>query len=296
MNISSFLIGYQTGNNAGGGSSGGGGSLPAGMYFSRLDVPVANNYHKKWVELAGVLYEFSLTGTGNGSKCSVSKFVDGVWQEVIASATLTFGNPSQPRMVELDGKIHILGGDTISHYIFDGVTVTASTDCPGSVPTRAVAVCNEELFVCISASPRSIQKWNPSSNSWEAVTTFSVYASRNLVSANNKLYYTEGQNLFLWENGTATQVATLSSNFYASAQLPMWSVGESIYFISNDYKKMVCKVSKYNTVTGVESVVGTMIKPMSSQSINTIQGKLVWLLGCNDGYMPLVLHEVEATE
>ena len=172
MDITSFLLGYESGKTTGGGGSGGGGSLPAGLYWTGAGIKNATDYYQQFpFTFKGELYCFKgLSGTGSASSADylcydICKYTDGAWTTVVSKAKNSTGNI---RGVEFNGKVHFIN-EYKTHYIFDGTTYTTaanlpvySTDTGGSV----AFVHNGVLKFSTYKGAVLIYAWDEATDTW----------------------------------------------------------------------------------------------------------------------------------
>jgi hypothetical protein len=212
MNVSSFLIGYQTGKNAGGGSSGGGGggTLPPGAYWKTLDIPYANsNYAQQWFVFNGELYAFVNKTTGSSPTKYVYKLVNGAWSTVYTSSTdLTFSNADDIPWVKFNGKIHMVGGESSEHYTFDGTSIQKMADLPNWAAYQSIFVQNN-LLKFYSFYDGNVYVWNETDDTWTLEATIgSKYLYLGFATVNNTTYCCKSTVLYTYSNGELIQVAT----------------------------------------------------------------------------------------
>jgi hypothetical protein len=189
----------------------GGGGFGAGAYFKPYNILTYGSYYQNWAWLNGELYCFRLPFSGGGHEYEVHKYTgDNKWTKIVEKTKLGANNL---RFVLLNGKIHILGGLKY-HHVFDGENLTKLNDVPSasSVGERSQAVYNGKLM-CMAYNV--LFEWNESIDEWTQVASHSTdqYLSRDLFVANNELYAYCNKKIYLYSNGTMTEVADLGANY-----------------------------------------------------------------------------------
>ncbi len=205
MDIASFLIGLQAGQNKAGGS--GGGSLPAGVYLSS-PYPSASGYPHKMFMLNGTLYATCANYNTGGYIMNISKWNGSAWETVLSSSSGGIaGNTMDSatwKGAELNGKLHMIDGT--KHFVFDGATLVASTNAFNS--ENSVCVCQGKLYLYDDTyNAQSLYEWDDANSAWNTITPISVGAGE-MLAFGDQLYFVKGSTVRKYVDGTLIEWGT----------------------------------------------------------------------------------------
>ena len=223
---------------------GGGGALLEGVYLTASEAPPAKSYLQKRVVFNNELYTYLTPYTNDGDISQVYKWNGTSWETVATGMT---GGMSckLSNMVVFNGKIHFFRNQ--DHYTHDGKST--SFVAKNDLPTSSIyAFVYQNKLHHYSVSNGTIYEWNESNDVWSAVAnpfSNSTYAYPYVINEN--LYFIANKAVYLYENGSVTQVGTMStSTSWTSAM----AVGNKIYNFSS--QTVYC----YDVSTHTEKIVG----------------------------------------
>lgn len=221
MDITSFLLGYESGKTTGGGGSGGGGgTLPPGVYMKHFPVVKQDTIdNKTYFVLNDELY---------GTVCQDSTSARGIYKITSEGYQYLSNFPSSRTLayasiIEFEGEIHILGQESTHHYIWDGASTWRTMNrLPKSVANNNAFIWRGGL--CVRGSSAFYQ-WNKADDSWTEIpiANFSVVG--------NTMYPS-----FMW-NGDIYTVT--------------WQNNSAIYKVENDAYVKVVDIPYYTETGGV---------------------------------------------
>lgn len=292
MDMVSFLLGRASaGNSESSGSSSGGSSgsssLEAGVYYNRELPQPPNNYYQQWFKFGGELYLITLTCSGLGNNCEIYKYTDGSWVKTVSAFTSYLSTPGNYCMIEYNGKMHMIGADSVYHLVFDGTTCTMLNNLPQKAYQVCAFIQNGE-YKYYSYKTGSIYVWDEESDSWSE--------EANVASSNTYYYaFTHGDDVFFWyqknlykyEDGAITAFATMEG-------YPMFTnegciFGDYFYYITS--KTNSGKMRKYNLLTKEDTLLGYQPSYAVKSSMLILDGKLKMIHGSNEGFSCLTVHD-----
>lgn len=233
-------------------SSGGGGGFPAGMYWSYGEYPLPNNYEQMWFMYNGELHACTNTQSTTSSNWNVYKLVDGAWSLIASGGGSPWTLPAQKSAYELNGKIHMLGRSSY-HFIFDGTSITANAKLPNQVYSDRFVFIQGGKLKAYTHSDGSVYVYDEGTNTWTAEAKISNNTSDYYYFATigEDVYCYLGNELFKYENGAITKIATLS-------QTPAnhFVYKSCIYYSKNNSAFASADLYKYDPATGTETFVG----------------------------------------
>lgn len=277
----------------------GGGSLPAGVYLSKSPIDPPNKYTQKRFMYNGNLYLAGRTDTSAGPWMAIHRWDDSTnaWVTVISTTSSTSGinNTSIDvfdfRTAEYNGLLHVFSGKY--HAIFDGTTVTKSTDAPAS---SAWPVIYQGKLMVQCTNNKILSEWDESSATWVTVATFSSYYNYPIV-VNGELYLYSLYKLYKYKDGELSEAGSVSKipqkSVVVNGKLYTFGTGPSCY----------TPILEYDFVTNTEKEVGRIpafSEVYLSEGTNDISFYAtttnIYQSSSTDRYPFFVLHIIEETE
>lgn len=226
----------------------GGGSLPAGVYLSKSPINPPNNNRQKRFMYNGELYVGVGGGKFDGYLQTIYKWDGSSWVSIVTdSGSYGVGNAyidvDDFQIAEYNGKLHVFSGKR--HAIFNGTTFVASTELAGA----AYPVVYQNKLMVLCSDNKTLYEWNESSSTWTTITTFSASYDYPFV-VNGELYFYKSYKLYKYENGTMTEVGSVSR--YPLKRVVVNNHLYTIYDGWTDYSKIL----KFDFTTNTEIEVG----------------------------------------
>jgi hypothetical protein len=238
-----------TGSGSGGGS--GGGSIPSGVYWEQILPVSSGSYKGHHFLLNGELYQVKRTSSSNNDLVRFYKFNENQYTEVLNSATVVANGPG----IEFNGKYHFVASDysgtSLTHYAFDGGSVTKYANLPESAPPRNAFVENGKLKA-ITYSTGAVYEWNESSDTWTKTSETMKTAYGYLFWHDGVPYTHESSSLYRFEGGEKTKVRTLT---YTT---PLYYRNGKLYSVKTTSSPSNLYV--YDFATDTETVIGSAPK------------------------------------
>ena len=280
-------------------ASSGGGSLPAGVYLSKSPIDPPDKNTQKRFMYNGNLYLASRTDTSAGPWMAIHRWDESTnaWVTVISTTSSTSGinntfiDVFDFRIAEYNGLLHVFSGK--DHAIFDGTTVTKSTDAPAS---SACPVIYQGKLMVQCTNNKILSEWDESSATWVTVATFSSYYNYPIV-VNGELYLYKSYKLYKYKDGELSKVGPVS-------EAPEKSVVVNGKLYTFKTGLVYCTpILEYDFVTNTEKEVGRIPSFSGvylSQGTNDISFYATNTKTSNSNYSDrypfFVLHIVGATE
>lgn len=218
MDISSFLIGLQAGKK----SAGGGGLLPAGAYWKPLGMKFPNRYGQSWHTYQGNVY--AVTSSSASVYAGQIYRLDGdTWTLVTSTSTYwSIGRGSAVNSIEFNGKLHIYGGASKNHFVFDGTTMIAKNSFPTNVYSGG-SLFVENGTLKMSGDSYKVYAWDEATDTWTQEGSVGGYYC--LFNIDGVVYGFKSSSCLIYENGTVTNMGdtlSVSSN-------RMFRCGNNVY-------------------------------------------------------------------
>lgn len=261
---------------------GGDGSLPAGIYWSGSEYKLPNHYTQSWFMYNGELHALTNTMVNASSEWKIYKMTDGAWGEV-ASGTSGISNKS-PKYFEINGKFYMFDGRNLR--IFDGTSITALTGVPVGT-YGSVAFIQGGKLKSYSYSNGTVYVYDETTDTWtEEATIGSKNNYYYFCNVGEDVYCSKSKELFKYENGAITKIATLSR----SAE-KFFVYKSCLYYSYNESTTLPNEFWKYDPATGTDTLVGSV--PYNSNPLITLNGNLYCIFGsASDKMYIFKLHEV----
>lgn len=267
---------------AGGGS--GGGLLPAGVYWEIDKIATPTIYSNRWFAYNDELCAIANATSGSTNTVNVFKLVDGAWSKIVSDQSLyVFAGPTGWDYVNYNGKIHIIGADKKTHYVFDGSAITRINDLPAAIYRYATFV-HESKLKAYSWGDGNVYVWDESADTWTIESKIgNAYVNNQFVTVDGVAYYLSGTSLFKYENGTKEFLKALSAA-YAPSGLAAYN--SCIYYWYNrDWYK-------YNPTTGVDTFIGRGAYPNNEGAV-IYENQLIYTFGAPGTQMySAIMHDI----
>lgn len=245
MDITSFVLGYQKGKASGGGSGGGGtgGETTEGVYWKQepffpdiISSAVGGSF-----EFGGKLH--AVFKTSDTAAYGVWRLDDDQW--VYVCAVPDTGLATMQSWVALNEELHLIGGETVGHYKYDGTNWTTLADLPAKYHTWSSAFAFRGELYCfmgtISATKYQLHKWDDATDTWSVVLDVgSNYPDKGVVVLNDTVYYvTAATNLYSFDGETITLIHEINKNINEVRYLG--TDGETLFGIPGYYPLSISK-------------------------------------------------------
>ena len=275
--------------------SGGGGSLPAGVYWEQQNIKPPNEYKQFWFKLNGNLYCGALGYKGSGNNPSFYKWNGSAWTKLIDAFQYVPNGVPQFDVVELNGKIHFGGGDSVKHQCWDGVssTITVMNDVPAKVDYRNCFFAHKGklmCYTCYAADTAGLYEWDEASDTWTLVMSSQRFTYYYWLSVDDVLYCWQNKNLYKFENGTLTQIGTLAGTI-----VRRFTDGKRFLYTVTSSAGAPQAIYEYDFETNTSKIIG--YAPGYSKGGNEFwvaDGKIHLTLAGDNGEFAtnLIMHEV----
>lgn len=234
----------------------GGGSLPAGAYLSNPDIYLFSNNRNKRFMYNGEMYVGCGTSTSTGYLKKIAKWNGTGWTTIINdTGTSGIGGVAIDsvdfKIAEFNSKLHIFSDR--NHVVFDGSTVTKSTQVPVSGATYPV-VYHGELMVYASSSYK-LYKWNASNSTWSEVASF---AEKPVIAVviDEELYLADSSSMYKYKDGALTKIGTLNRGSYIHTHTVVDGV---LYYVYTGFSTATYLL-KYDFATNTSVEIGKFPK------------------------------------
>lgn len=293
MNIKDFLLGYEAGVAQGGGGNGGGGSFPTGLYWKDGGITMPTKYHQQWFSLNGEQYAIATSYSGAGNWGDIYKYTNGAWAKIITGTSAnkypaTIGGMN---IVEYNGKVHMAGGETKRHKVFDGVSVTSMNDLPAYCANRSMFVHNNTLKY-YSYDDGSVYAWDETSDTWTVEATIaSSYTYINFAVDNKtgNAYCTKSLTIYKY-NGAALEEIGLCSKWGTALGIH----NGNLYYRHATYSYTPDAVYRFNIATGIETLIGFLPSGYEQCSAYVHEGTFRVVLGSDELYFSEhIMYDIE---
>lgn len=282
-----------SGIEVGGGS--GGGTLPAGLYWETLDIPLPNKYTQKWVVFNGDLYSFANSQFGNGYFQYIYKWENGSWSAPISNGG--FGNwayPNNLAYIEYNGKLHGIGGDKNSHVTFDGASVTTLNTLPSTVNSAFVE--NGVLKACRSLRG-DFYAWDEASDTWTSEGRIAAAAGLSFINCGDTILATAKNKLYSYAGGTLTNLSAGIDLTFTSGVFFVQS-GYLYSYVANDFHGP--DLYRYDPILHTVELVGRIPTKIDSLNAFDYRGDLCFLNTTYSDYYastsPWIMREIKSSE
>ena len=265
----------------------GGGSLPAGAYWESLDIPYPSLNLQSWFSFQGELYAFIGSYTTNCDITSISKYSNGTWSSVVSGINITFANPDNVPFVEYNGKIHLYGSDSKSHYVFDGSTITRMNEIPDRLVDNSMFV-QDGLLKAYSYANGKAYFWDESTDTWtEEATPGSNDAYYEFFNISGVIYVYGSNKFYTYSDGVLSEIWSVTES--PDTQMVF---GDSIIATIGQKDKPLA-IYSFNPITKLREKICTMPQYKRNISLFEYDGKICWFPYCGGvQFTALALHEV----
>ena len=269
--------------------SGGGGSLPAGAYWKSTGIAPPNKYYQSYFTLNGELYCATVSFTGNGNINSLYKYSNDAWVAVSTETQLSGMTPLCEK-IEYNNRVHIMGGDSKTHYIFDGTGAPArAADLPNLVSNSAICVCGGKMYA-YSYYDGGMYVWDEVSDTWTLEATVgSKYSYYYLAVIGGNIYAARNQNVYIYEGGTFVQKGTLLKSNSTKFRV----IGNYIYYVYGTLSNTPYTITRYDVATDTNTSLGYLPNDGVINGLIEYNGQPFYWFGDNtDGFNSMLLYEV----